>query len=304
MYLNGIMLVSSILDFQTARFDARQRPAVRRCSCRRTRRPPGTTSGCRPTCRRSRCGDVLREVEAFAAGEYATALLQGDAPDARPSARTRGRSARALHRPLDRVRRAQPTCASRSSASARSCCATSAAPSAASTAASPASTRDARRRATRVRPERWPRSGRPTPRPSTTTCGASCGYETDPPYEILSGRDRRALELRHARTASPTSREALRDAIAKQPGPAACSSRAATTTSRRRTSRPSTRSTTSAWTPSQRGNVSTGLLRGRPHDVHPRGRARAPEGRRRQVRRGGAGQALGRGRRLRGAGIP
>ena len=53
IYLNGIVLISSILNFQTASLRQRQRPAYG-SSCRPTPRPPGITSGCRPICRPAR----------------------------------------------------------------------------------------------------------------------------------------------------------------------------------------------------------------------------------------------------------
>ncbi len=59
MYLNGVMLVSSILNFQTARFETATTCPIR-CSCRPTRRPPGTTRGCRRSCRATCAGRSRR----------------------------------------------------------------------------------------------------------------------------------------------------------------------------------------------------------------------------------------------------
>jgi carboxypeptidase C (cathepsin A) len=76
MYLNGLMLVSSILDFQTARFEVGNDlpyslflPTYAATAWYHGRLPE-------PLQRRP-LGELLREVEAFALGEYALALLQG-----------------------------------------------------------------------------------------------------------------------------------------------------------------------------------------------------------------------------------
>ena len=75
MYLNGLMLISSILNFQTARFGrGNDLPYVLFLPTyaaiayyhQKLPEPP------------ARLPDFLKEVEAFARGEYATALMQGD----------------------------------------------------------------------------------------------------------------------------------------------------------------------------------------------------------------------------------
>jgi carboxypeptidase C (cathepsin A) len=77
MYLNGIMLVSSILDFQTARFDAGNDlpyvlflPTYTATAWYHRRLAPELQGDLRAT---------LKEVEAFAANEYALALMKGAA---------------------------------------------------------------------------------------------------------------------------------------------------------------------------------------------------------------------------------
>lgn len=76
MYLNGIMLISSILDFQTARFDTNNdEPFIL-----------FLPTYCATAWYHGRLDDMLQrnlrqtldEVEAFALGEYASALLMGD----------------------------------------------------------------------------------------------------------------------------------------------------------------------------------------------------------------------------------
>jgi carboxypeptidase C (cathepsin A) len=93
MYLNGVMLVSSILDFQTARFDVGNDlpyllylPSYAATAHYHGKLPQALQE--RPL------EEVLREVEAFALGEYASALLQGSSLSERRAARV----ARALSR--------------------------------------------------------------------------------------------------------------------------------------------------------------------------------------------------------------
>lgn len=76
MYLNGLLLVSSILDFQTVEFHAGNDlpyilflPSYAATAWYHRRLAPELQADLRAT---------LREVEAFAGGEYALALMQGD----------------------------------------------------------------------------------------------------------------------------------------------------------------------------------------------------------------------------------
>ena len=93
MYLNGVMLVSSILDFQTARFDVGNDlpyllflPSYTATAHYHGKLPKALQA--RPL------DEVLREAEGFALGEYASALLQGSSLSQRQAARI----ARALSR--------------------------------------------------------------------------------------------------------------------------------------------------------------------------------------------------------------
>ena len=77
MYLNGIILISSILNFQTARFTPGNDlpyilflPTYTATAWYHNRLGPELQKNLR---------DTLDEVEAFAAGDYATALMKGDA---------------------------------------------------------------------------------------------------------------------------------------------------------------------------------------------------------------------------------
>jgi len=86
MYLNGIMLVSSILNFQTARFNPGNDlpyilflPTYAATAHYHGRLPEELQS--------QPLRDVLAEVEAFTLGEYALALMQGAALPARERAR-------------------------------------------------------------------------------------------------------------------------------------------------------------------------------------------------------------------------
>jgi carboxypeptidase C (cathepsin A) len=76
MYLNGIMLVSSILDFQTAFFSPENDlpyslylPVYAATAWYHKKLPPRL--------QRKRLQDVLTEVESFALGDYASALMKG-----------------------------------------------------------------------------------------------------------------------------------------------------------------------------------------------------------------------------------
>lgn len=93
MYLNGLILISSILDFQTARFDVGNDlpyilflPTYTATAWYHRRLPEELQS--RPL------REVLDEVEAFALGDYAQALLQGDRIDPRRRAEIARRLAR------------------------------------------------------------------------------------------------------------------------------------------------------------------------------------------------------------------
>ena len=77
MYLNGIMLISSILNFQTARFTpGNDLPYVLFLP---TYTATAWYHGKLDAELQRDLGNTLDEVEAFAAGEYASALLKGDA---------------------------------------------------------------------------------------------------------------------------------------------------------------------------------------------------------------------------------
>ncbi len=92
MYLNGIMLVSSILNFQTARFDTGNDlpyilflPTYTATAFYHQRLAPDLQADLRAT---------LAQVEAFALGEYASALMQGAALGGEDRARIRATLAR------------------------------------------------------------------------------------------------------------------------------------------------------------------------------------------------------------------
>jgi carboxypeptidase C (cathepsin A) len=183
MYLNGIVLISAILNFQTATFRRRQRPALRalppelrrdRVVPQARRRVGGDLRGCSTKSRR------------FAIDEYLPALAKGDALSAKERERARG-AARSLHGRCPRVTSTAATCASRSIASPRNCCATSAAPSAASTARFKGIDRDAAGERYEYDPSMSAILG-----PYTATLNdyvrRTLGYENDLPYEILTGR--------------------------------------------------------------------------------------------------------------------
>ncbi len=93
MYLNGIMLISSILDFQTAYFEpGNDLPSVLFLP---TYAATAWYHGRLPEAlQKEPLAEVLKEVEAFALGEYAHALMQGT----NLSAETRGEVAAKLAR--------------------------------------------------------------------------------------------------------------------------------------------------------------------------------------------------------------
>ena len=143
------MLVSSILDFQTGRLRPRQRPALHPLPAhlhghRLVSRQAGPRAAGRPA-RHPRRGGSLR------AGDYALALMKGATLPAEERAQIVA-EAGALHRAFTRLHRAHRPAHQRSTASPRSCCATSAGRWVASTAVSRASTAT-RRRSDRVRPQ-------------------------------------------------------------------------------------------------------------------------------------------------------
>ena len=184
--LNGIILISSVLNFETIRFDDGQRSALHPVPARPTRRRPGITRSCPPTCRPT-CPRRWPRCEKFASGEYTAALMKGDAlPDderqeiASKLARYTGLS--------EDYRRPQQSAHRASRASARSCCATS-------------SKRSGRydSRFTGHGPGRRRRDRRTTI-PATPPCRApftaafnqyvrdELKYENDLTYEILTGK--------------------------------------------------------------------------------------------------------------------
>jgi carboxypeptidase C (cathepsin A) len=104
MYLNGIMLVSSILDFQTAHFDSSNDwpyvlflPTYTATAWYHGRLAPDLQRDLRAT---------LKEVEAFALGEYALALMKGAALPAEERARIVEKVARYTGLSADYVERA------------------------------------------------------------------------------------------------------------------------------------------------------------------------------------------------------
>ena len=85
MYLNGVVLISSILNFQTARFDdGNDLPYS--SSCRPTRPPPGTTRSW-PGAAGRPAEDAGARRSASPCGEYTLALMQGQRADRRRAAR-------------------------------------------------------------------------------------------------------------------------------------------------------------------------------------------------------------------------
>ncbi len=85
MYLNGIMLVSSILDFGTDRFRIPATICRTFSICPPTRPRPGITSGLTRRLQKD-LRSLLDEVEAFALGDYTTALMKGAALTAKERA--------------------------------------------------------------------------------------------------------------------------------------------------------------------------------------------------------------------------
>jgi carboxypeptidase C (cathepsin A) len=82
--LNGVILISAVLDFATIRFgEGTRRPT--RSFCRPTRRPPTTTRSSKPELQAD-LPKALKAAERFALNDYSVALAKG-----RPCRRTRGR---------------------------------------------------------------------------------------------------------------------------------------------------------------------------------------------------------------------
>ena len=185
MYLNGIVLISSILNFQTARFDVGNDlpyplflPTYTATAWYHKRLPPDLQA------RRARKGGgrgrALRPRRVHAGADAGQRPLRRSSGTTSPPrlARLTG-----LSRGL---RRADQPAAGDPGASSRSCCATSGRRSAGSTAASRGSTATPPARSTSSIPATPPSRGR-TPRCSTTTCAGSSDYKSDLPYEILTG---------------------------------------------------------------------------------------------------------------------
>ena len=189
---------------------------------------------------------TLKRSRRSRSADYPRALAKGDRLPP-PSATALAAAVVALHGPRREDYVARATCASRSSTSARSCCAPSGARSAASTAASPASTTTGVGERARVRPQHGGDPSAVHRRVQRTTCATELGYKTDEPYHILGGGFTH-VGRGIATTASPT-RPRRCGARSRRTRTCGCSSRPATTTSRRRTSRRPTRSATSASTP-------------------------------------------------------
>ena len=158
-YLNGVMLISSILNFGTARFDSGNDLAVHPL--------PADVHGHGLVPQAPSRGSAERHARARGRGVGALRprRIHDGADERRPrdrrGAAQRRREARAAAPASRRATSSRRTCASASSASTRSCCATSAAPSAASTRASSASTA--------TPPARSRRTTRRTPRSSAST---------------------------------------------------------------------------------------------------------------------------------------
>ena len=133
---NGIVLVSSILNFQTAEFNkgndlpyALFLPTYTATAWYHKRLAPDL--------QQKALKAALSEAEAFAGGPYVEALARGDRlpADRRQRLRETSRGSRACPRSTS----SKAICASRSSGSARSCCGRTARPSGGSTAGLPAS---------------------------------------------------------------------------------------------------------------------------------------------------------------------
>ncbi len=212
---NGILLVSSILNFQTARFSKGNDTALpalpahlhghRLVPQEAARRPPGQ-AGRKPCSRRSR---------AFAGGEYTPALAKGDRLAAAERARARRASSPATpvsagpgSTTTDLRIEIQQFCKELLRGEKRT-----------------VGRLDSRFKgidedAAGERPDfdpAWPRSARPTPPPSTTTCAATLGYKSDLHYYILGGGIGPPWDFGPSGRGFADTSEALRSAFSKNP---------------------------------------------------------------------------------------
>ena len=281
MYLNGIDAGLGVLDFQTADFDPGNDLPYVAASCRPTPPPPGTTRSWRPSCRPT-CAPPSPRSEQFAVERVrrraGRARACGDDERAQSSqqlARYTGLSAEYIERTDLRIeiqrfikellrdeRRTVGRLDSRFKGIDRDAAGEQPEDDPTFGAADGAVRRHVQRlrpRRARVRerpalrdpaPDLWRRGATPTTRTGTSTSARRCAR-----------RDR------------------------QQPGPAGCSSRAATTTWRRRTSPTEYTLDHLGARPDAARQRHDGVLRGRPHDVHPQAVARGAQGRPRSIHR-------------------
>ena len=130
--LNGIILVSTILDFAAG--DATPGNELGYITNLPSMAAVALYHG---KAQAPSVEQFTQEARQFALGPYASALLKGEKLPAEERAERPPRAG-ALHRPLARPISSRPTSASPRAASSRSCCATAASPSAASIRATPA----------------------------------------------------------------------------------------------------------------------------------------------------------------------
>ena len=272
---NGILLVSSILNFQTARFTTGNDlpyplflPTYAATAWYHKKLPPDLQS--KPL------GDFLREVETFAAADYPNALQKGDrmsAPERQEMVKRVSRYTGLSESYVDesdlRIE-IQRFCKELLRREGRT-----------------VGRLDSRFRGSdssgvAERPEFDPSMTAIRP-PYTATFNdyvrRSLGYKTDTVYHIPAGIGAgiwRAVRRHRRRSATPC----------QEPRHAARGE--GFTTSRRRTSRRSTRCRTWAYCGTARDQHWP--VRGGPHDGHPRRRARPAEAGRGEVHRGGAGR--------------
>ncbi len=303
---NGILLVSSILNFQTARFTTGNDlpyplflPTYAATAWYHKKLPPDLQS--KPL------GDFLREVEAFAAADYPNALQKGDrmsAPERQEMVKRVSRYTGLSETYVDesdlRIE-IQRFCKELLRREGRT-----------------VGRLDSRFRGSdssgvAERPEFDPSMTAIRP-PYTATFNdyvrRSLGYKTDTRVPHPRRRDRRAVGLRRGRVRRHLA--GARRRLRQEPRHAAVRGE--------RLLRPRDAVLRDAVHAVAHGPHRGAAradqhrpVRGGPHDVHPRRRARPAEAGRGEVPRGGAGQAIGRGRfagvsgrgrRLRGAGIP
>jgi carboxypeptidase C (cathepsin A) len=173
LYVNGIMLISSVLDLATVDFEFRNdRAHVDYLPTY------AATAHYHGKHGRKSLKTVLAEAEEYAARDYPWALSRGSRLTAAERAEHVSRLAALIGLSEEYVDRADlrvNTCAS-----SPSCCATRGWRWAGSTRGSPArSCAGTRRRGTPTR--RWTRSAAPTPLPGTTTCATSSATRTTCP---------------------------------------------------------------------------------------------------------------------------